>query len=438
MQITIFGSGYVGLVTGTCLADKGNQVTLVDINEQRVQQLQQGECPIYEPGLAAMMQHNQQAQRLHFTTDAVNALKQTEVIFIAVGTPADDNGAADLSYVDKVAQTIGQHINHHVTIANKSTAPVGTADRVTNIVQQQLDKRSINLTFHVASMPEFLKEGCAVKDCMHPDRIIIGTDDGHTAEQLKTLFLPFCKDERQILLMQTRSAELTKYAANAMLATKISFINEISQIAERTGADIDNIRQGIGMDPRISPKFLNPGCGYGGSCFPKDVQALQHIAQSHEYQPQLLQAVHQVNDHQKQILLQKLTQHLPDLQDKTIAVWGLAFKPNTDDIREAPSRVLIEALWQHGAHVQAYDPEAMANFQQTYGERDDYQLTENAYLALEQADALVIVTEWSEFKQANLQHIKDLLNQPLIIDGRNLFDPHTMTEQGFIYDSVGR
>lgn len=438
MQITIFGSGYVGLVTGTCLAEKGNSVTLVDINEQRVQQLQQGECPIYEPGLEAMMQANQQANRLHFTTDVASALEQTEVIFVAVGTPADDNGAADLKYVEQVAQTIGQYINHHVTIANKSTVPVGTADQVANIVQDQINQREIDLTFHVASMPEFLKEGCAVKDCMHPDRIIIGSEDAHTAEQLKTLFLPFCEGEQQILLMQTRSAELTKYAANAMLATKISFINEISQIAERTGADIDDIRQGIGMDPRISPKFLNPGCGYGGSCFPKDVQALQHIAQSHDYQPQLLQAVHQVNDHQKQILFQKLTRHLPDLQGKTIAIWGLAFKPNTDDIREAPSRVLIEALWQQGAYVKAYDPEAMPNFQQTYAERDDYQLAETAYLALEQADALVIVTEWPEFKQANLRHIKDLLNQPVIVDGRNLFEPQTMAEQGFVYDSVGR
>lgn len=439
MNLTIFGSGYVGLVTGLCLADQGHFVNFVDVDEQRVNELNQGYCPIYEPGLETLLEDNLKAGRAIFTLNAAQAIQQAQIIFIAVGTPSDETGAADLTYVRQVAQTIGQHLQQPTTIVNKSTVPVGTASEVDNIIQQQLAKRNQAISFSVASVPEFLKEGSAVQDCLNPERIIIGTDSQAAAKQLTQLFQTFCSQPEQIMLMQTRSAELTKYAANAMLATKISFINEISQIAEQTGADIDEVRHGIGSDSRIGYQFINPGCGYGGSCFPKDVQALQHIAYDHHYQPQLLETVHQVNERQKQILFQKLAYHFNHhLEGKRIAVWGLAFKPNTDDLRQAPSRVLIESLWQQKAFVQAYDPQAMANFKDIYGERQDYQLFDSAYQALDQADALVIVTEWCEFKQADLQQIQNRLQDNLIIDGRNLFNPITVRQYGLTYDSIGR
>lgn len=440
MRLTIFGSGYVGLVTGICLADKGHTMTFVDIDDNRINQLNQGCCPIYEPGLEAMLQDNLAAGRLIFTTQAETAINDTDILFIAVGTPPDENGAADLTYVRDVAQTIGQNLQNPTIIVNKSTVPVGTADEVHTIIGQQIQKHNRSIHYSVASVPEFLKEGSAVADCLRPERIIIGTDNPSAADKLYELFQVFCDDpQKQIILMQPRSAELTKYAANAMLATKISFMNEISQIAEQTGADIDEIRHGIGSDTRIGYKFINPGCGFGGSCFPKDIQALQHIADQHHYNPLLLKAVSQVNQQQKQILFNKLAFHFNEqLQGKTIAIWGLAFKPNTDDIRQASSRSLVERLWAHGTYVQAYDPQAMASFHAVYGERHDYKLVDTAYQALHQADALVIVTEWCEFKQADLNTIKNTLKDPLIIDGRNIFNPQTVRQYGLTYDSIGR
>ena len=440
MQLTIFGSGYVGLVTGVCFAEKGHHVTFIDVNEKRIADLNRGHCPIYEPGLQNMMLDNLGAGRLAFTTTCQEAITQADILFIAVGTPPDDNGAADLTYIRQVAQTIGQNLQQPAIIVNKSTVPVGTADEVHSIVSQHLQNRQLDIAFSVASVPEFLKEGAAVQDCLYPERIIIGTHNTKTSQQLAHLFEAFCHTpSEQIIIMQTRSAELTKYAANAMLATKISFMNEVSQIAQQTGADIDEIKQGMGSDSRIGYKFINPGCGFGGSCFPKDVQALQHIAESHQYHPLLLEATNQVNQNQKQILFNKLTYHFNnDLEGKTIGIWGLAFKPNTDDIREAPSRTLIERLWDNGAHVQAYDPQAMDNFKALYGDRSDYHLVDSAYEALLEADALVIVTEWCEFKQGDFNRIKSSLRYPLVIDGRNLFSPQTMRHYGLTYDSIGR
>lgn len=436
MNITLYGAGYVGLVTGACFAELGNQVLCVDVNADRIARLRQGECPIHEPGLAEMMQKNIQAGRLKFTADPKEGVEHGFYIFIAVGTPSDEDGSADLQYVLAVAKSIGEHMKDYRIVINKSTVPVGTADRVREMIQSTLKQE---ISFDVASNPEFLREGAAIDDFMGSDRIIIGADNPTAAEHLCRLYAPFNRNHDRLICMDIRSAELTKYAANAFLATKISFINELSQIAERVGADIEHIRVGIGSDPRIGYHFINPGCGYGGSCFPKDIIALQHTADSVQYNAQLIQAVHQVNQRQKQVLFQKIRAHFTDqLTGKVIALWGLSFKPNTDDMRDASSRALIEALWQAGASIRAYDPVAMPEAARIYGQRDDLTLCSTPEEVLAGADALVIVTEWSVFLSPNFDLIKQTLKNPVIFDGRNLYAPTYMKELGFCYYAIGR
>lgn len=438
MKISVFGSGYVGLVTATCFAHMGNHVVCVDINAERVAMLNAGGCPLYEPGLEAMLVDNVQAGRIVFTTDACRAIGHGEVIFIAVGTPPREDGSADLQYVDQVAQTIGEHINEYTVVVDKSTVPVGTADRVGEHIQQALDQRKKNVDFDVVSNPEFLKEGSAVADCMRPDRIIIGSRSERAIELVGVLYAPFNRNHDKLMVMDERSAELTKYAANAMLATKISFMNEMSRIAEQVGADIEHVRRGIGSDPRIGYAFIYPGPGYGGSCFPKDVQALRHTAQEHHYDAKMLSTVHQVNELQKRVLFEKLQQHFGDLQGRTIAIWGLAFKPNTDDIRDASSLVTMQALWQAGATVQAYDPQAMDSVRRHYGERADLKLCDAMEAALEGADALVVMTEWTAFRSPDFDLIEQQLSSPVIFDGRNLYDPSYLKRRGFTYYGIGR
>ncbi len=440
MKITIFGTGYVGLVTGTCLAEMGNHVTCVDVDEGKVARLSRGEVPIFEPGLETLVQRNHQAGRLTFTTDAAAAIAHGEVVFIAVGTPPDEDGSADLRYVLTVARTIGEHIGSYTVVVNKSTVPVGTADRVRDTLTATLAERGQTCDFDVVSNPEFLKEGDAVSDCMRPDRIIVGASSERAVEVMRKLYAPFNRNHERLVVMDERSAELTKYAANAMLATKISFMNEVANIAERVGADIELVRQGIGIDPRIGYHFIYPGAGYGGSCFPKDVQALERTARQHDYQARLLQAVEAVNAAQKERLFQLLSQHFKgELAGRTIALWGLAFKPNTDDMREAPSRRLMEALWQAGATVQAFDPEARAEACRIYGERDDFVLCESPYAALEDADALVVITEWKAFRSPDFARVRQTLAEPAVMfDGRNLYDPAMVEAAGIAYYGIGR
>jgi len=397
MKVTLFGTGYVGLVTGTCLAEVGNHVLCVDVDVAKIDGLKEGRIPIYEPGLEDMVLANQRSGRLDFTTDAAVAVAHADILFIAVGTPPDEDGSADLRHVLAVARTIGEHLQRPALVVTKSTVPVGTADRVRAEVSAALSKRGVMVAFEVASNPEFLKEGDAVKDCMRPDRIIIGTESVEAVNKLKALYAPFNRNHERIVAMDLRSAELTKYAANAMLATKISFMNEMANLAERLGADIEKVRLGIGSDPRIGFSFIYPGAGYGGSCFPKDVQALERTARQNGFDAHILSAVEAVNHHQKRKLHQLLRQHFGDLRGKTIALWGLAFKPNTDDMREAPSRTLIEALWAEGAQVRAFDPEAMHEARRIFGERDDLLLCNEPYEVLEGADALVLITEWKTF-----------------------------------------
>jgi UDPglucose 6-dehydrogenase len=439
MNVTVFGSGYVGLVTGACLAEVGNDVVCMDVDNRKIEMLNQGKSPIYEPGLEQMVQRNAKAGRLRFTTDPDLAVKHGLFQFIAVGTPPDEDGSADLQYVLAVAQTIAEHMDDYRVVVDKSTVPVGTADRVRekiNLTQQQLDKQ---VEFDVVSNPEFLKEGAALEDFMKPDRIIVGTDNPRTTELLRALYAPFNRNHDRLIAMDIRSAELSKYAANAMLATKISFMNELSNLAELLGADIEKVRHGIGSDSRIGYSFIYPGCGYGGSCFPKDVSALERTAHEVGYQAQLLSAVEAVNHRQKQVLFHKINSHFKgELADKTFALWGLAFKPNTDDMREAPSRVLMEALWEAGARVQVYDPEAMDECRRIYGERDDLVYCEDQMQALEGADALAVVTEWQLFRSPDFSQIKQMLKQPLIFDGRNIYDPPQMKRDGFTYYAIGR
>ena len=439
MKITIFGAGYVGLVTGACFAELGNHVLCVDVNATRIAQLNQGGCPIHEPGLAEMIQKNAQAGRLSFTTDAKAGVLHGLFQFIAVGTPSDEDGSADLQYVLAVAETIGRHITDYRIVINKSTVPVGTADKVKQTIGQALASRQVNMSFDVASNPEFLREGAAIDDFMGSDRIIIGTDNEATAAQIRQLYAPFDRNRSRLICMDIRSAELTKYAANALLATKISFINEMSQLAERVGADIEHVRIGIGSDPRIGYHFISPGCGYGGSCFPKDIIALQHTADSVDYDASLVKAVHAVNVRQKLVLFDKISLHFQgNLAGKTIALWGLSFKPNTDDMREAPSRILMEALWHQGASVRAYDPVAMPEAARLYPGRDDLTLCSTLEEALKGADALAIVTEWSAFLSPDFDFIRQTLKSPVIFDGRNLYDPNYMQVIGFDYHSIGR
>ncbi|NHH85315.1 UDP-glucose/GDP-mannose dehydrogenase family protein [Cobetia sp. MB87] len=439
MKITIFGSGYVGLVTGTCLADVGHDVVCMDVDAAKIEGLKQGEIPIYEPGLEGMLLRNVEAGRLGFTTDAREAVEHGVLQFIAVGTPPDEDGSADLKYVLSVATTIGEHMNDYKVIIDKSTVPVGTADRVKARVKDVLKDRGASVDFDVCSNPEFLKEGAALDDFTRGARIVVGTDSEAVRERMRECYAPYNRNHEKLMFMDVRAAELTKYAANAMLATKISFMNEISNLAERLGADIEEVRRGIGSDPRIGYHFIYPGCGYGGSCFPKDVQALARTASQIGYEAELLTAVESVNKRQKVTLFDKLSRAFDgDLKGKTIAVWGLAFKPNTDDMRDAPSRTLMEALWAAGATVQAYDPEAMKECRRIYGERDELVLVADRQQAVKGADALVICTEWKEFRTLDGEWLKSQLGFPVVVDGRNLFEPAAMKAAGLMYYAVGR
>ncbi|MBK1645152.1 UDP-glucose 6-dehydrogenase [Thiocapsa imhoffii] len=439
MDVTIFGSGYVGLVTGACLAEVGNRVLCIDVDPRKIDLLNSGGVPIYEPGLEEMIKQNRDAGRLSFSTDAAEGVRHGLFQFIAVGTPPDEDGSADLQYVLAVARSIGSHMDGYRIIVNKSTVPVGTADQVAAAVSEALRARDAEVEFDVVSNPEFLKEGAAIEDFMRPDRIIVGTDNPRTGELLRALYAPFNRSHDRLMLMDVRSAELTKYAANAMLATKISFMNELSNIAEAVGADIEKVRIGIGSDPRIGYQFIYPGCGYGGSCFPKDVRALERTARGLGYKPQLLQAVEEVNFRQKDLIFNKIKTYFnDDLAGRTIAIWGLAFKPNTDDMREASSRVLIESLWAAGATVRAYDPVAMHETQRIYGERPDLVLVDDAHSALEGADALAVLTEWSEFRSPDFHAIQSRLKDRVVFDGRNILDGRLATASGLTYISIGR
>ena len=439
MKITVFGSGYVGLVTGACFAEAGNHVVCVDIDAGKVARLQAGDIPIHEPGLDVLVKRNFEKGRLKFTTDAEEGIRHGLFQFIAVGTPPEEDGSADLSHVLAVAETIGRHMSEYRIVVDKSTVPVGTADKVKDRIDQTLGERGVKFEFDVVSNPEFLKEGAAINDFMKPDRVVVGTDNPRTAELLKTLYEPFTRNRDRMIVMDVRSAELTKYAANAMLATKISFMNEIANLAERMGADIEKVRVGIGSDPRIGYSFIYPGAGYGGSCFPKDVKALVHSAGEHEFDAQLLKAVEAVNKKQKQVVFRKIHDYFDGkLKGKTVAVWGLAFKPNTDDMREAPARELMEALWAAGARVRAYDPVAMSEAGRIYGLRDDLELVQDAETALDGADALVIITEWQEFRSPDFETIRDRLSNAVIFDGRNIYDPVLVRSFGIKYFGIGR
>ncbi len=439
MKVTIFGTGYVGLVTGACLAEMGNHVICVDVDAAKIERLKRGEIPIYEPGLESIVRRNHASGQLDFTVDAAPAIAHGEVIFIAVGTPPDEDGSADLKYVLTVAGTIGRHLDRYTVVVNKSTVPVGTADRVREAVASELVTRNATIGFDVVSNPEFLKEGAAVEDCLRPDRIIVGASSERAVAVLRKLYAPFNRNHERMVVMDERSAELTKYAANAMLATKISFMNEIANIAERVGADVELVRQGIGSDPRIGYHFIYPGAGYGGSCFPKDVQALERTARSYGYDARLLEAVEAVNLQQKAKLFELISRHFDgQLKGRTVALWGLAFKPNTDDMREASSRRLMEALWEAGANVRAFDPEAREETRRLYGERDDLVLCEHAYDALQGADVLAVVTEWKAFRSPDFARIRAALAEPAIFDGRNLYDPAAVEEAGLAYYGIGR
>ncbi|MDH5523359.1 MAG: UDP-glucose/GDP-mannose dehydrogenase family protein [Desulfobulbaceae bacterium] len=439
MKVTIWGTGYVGLVTGTCLAEAGNDVLCMDIDQNKIDKLKEGIIPIYEPGLEEMVKDNHGAGRLNFTTDAKEAVEHGLFQFIAVGTPQDEDGSADLQYVLVVAKTIGEHMNDFRVIVNKSTVPVGTADKVQKLVNQILELRGAPYEFDVVSNPEFLKEGSAIDDFMKPDRIILGAADARTMALLKELYTPFNRNHNRIISMDVRSAEFTKYAANAMLATKISFMNELANLAEHLDVDIENVRQGIGSDSRIGYSFIYPGCGYGGSCFPKDVKALDRTANTVNYQTPILKAVENINNLQKNRLFEKIDLHYGgELSGKTFALWGLAFKPNTDDMRDAPSRVLLEALIDRGATVHAYDPEAMDEARRIYGDKEGLHFFNNHEEALNNADALCVVTEWKKFWSPDFQKMKTQLKDQVIFDGRNIYDPAQLKRLGIKYYGIGR
>lgn len=439
MKITIFGSGYVGLVTGACFAEVGNDVLCVDIDENKIARLLKGEIPIYEPGLDEIVANNIREGRLRFTTSITEGVDFGLYQFIAVGTPPDEDGSADLSHVLSVADSIGRNMEDYRIVIDKSTVPVGTADLVRETIRTVLEERGKALDFDVVSNPEFLKEGNAVDDFMKPERIIVGVDNPRTKELLRNLYAPFNRSHERFIAMDIRSAELTKYAANAMLATKISFMNEIANIAERAGADVEAVRRGIGSDSRIGFAFIYPGVGYGGSCFPKDVQALERTARKLGYDSRILQAVEAVNDDQKLSLVSKIRDHFDgDLKGRVIAVWGLAFKPNTDDMREAPSRKVMEELWAAGATVRAYDPVAMDEARRIYGDRPELVLVEHPDEALKGADALAIMTEWMVFRSPDFDTIKSSLKEPVIFDGRNIYNPDMVEQAGLSYYSIGR
>lgn len=439
MRITVFGIGYVGLVQAAVLSEVGHDVCCVDIDEQKIENLKNGIIPIYEPGLTPLVKDNYQAGRLTFTTDAKAGVMFGDVQFIAVGTPPDEDGSADLKYVLAVAKTIATYMQSSKIIIDKSTVPVGTADKVKQQIQTVLEARKESIQFHVVSNPEFLKEGAAVNDCMRPDRIVIGSDSPDVEAPMRELYEPFNRNHDRIIFMDVRSAELTKYAANCMLATKISFMNEMSNLAELLGADIEMVRQGIGSDERIGYHFIYAGCGYGGSCFPKDVQALVKTSEAAGYQAELLQSIEAVNHRQKRKLFNYIQSHFNgDIAGKTFALWGLSFKPKTDDMREASSRVLMESLWEAGAKVQAYDPEAASECERIYGKREDLLLVDNKEAALNNADALVVCTEWQQFKAPDFDAIKETLKNPVIFDGRNLYSPERLQEKGIDYYAIGR
>jgi UDPglucose 6-dehydrogenase len=439
MKVTVFGSGYVGLVTGACLAEVGNKVMCVDVDQAKIDLLNNGGVPIYEPGLTEMVRRNREAGRLQFTTDARTGVDFGQLQFIAVGTPPDEDGSADLKYVLAVAATIAEHMTEFKIVVDKSTVPVGTGDRVAARIREVLAARGADIEFDVVSNPEFLKEGAAIGDFMKPDRIVVGTENPRSIAAMRQLYAPFNRNHERLLFMDLRSAELTKYAANAMLATKISFMNELSNIAEILGADIEKVRIGIGSDPRIGFQFIYPGCGYGGSCFPKDVQALEKTALGVGYQPALLNAVEAVNKRQKELLFNKISRYFSgDLAGRTVALWGLAFKPNTDDMRAASSRTLMEALWDAGAKVRAFDPVAHEEARRIYGDRPDLVICDDAEEALEGADVLAIVTEWIEFRSPDFDEIRRRLRYPVIFDGRNIYDPAVVTSAGLVHYSIGR
>ena len=439
MKITVIGSGYVGLVSGACLAELGNDVICLDVDPKKIDTLNNGGVPIYEPGLDAIIKSNVAADRLRFTTDVAESVAHGLVQMIAVGTPSGEDGSADLQYVIAAARSIGRTMTEYKVIVDKSTVPVGTADKVRQAVQEELSKRSVKTGFSVVSNPEFLKEGAAIDDFNRPDRIVIGADDEQAINVMREMYAPFQRNHDRLMVMDIRSAELTKYAANAMLATRISFMNELANLAEKVGADIEHVRKGIGSDQRIGYHFLYAGCGYGGSCFPKDIRALQRTGAEYGLPLKVLEAVEQVNIAQKSVLLRKITQRFgEDLKGKHFALWGLAFKPGTDDMREATSRVVMEGLWARGATVTAYDPVAMNETRHIYGERADLNYADTPKDALHEADALVIVTEWKAFKSPDFNVIKERLKHPVIFDGRNLFEPASVAAHGIEYHGIGR
>ncbi|MGI6444734.1 MAG: UDP-glucose dehydrogenase family protein [Candidatus Ozemobacteraceae bacterium] len=437
MKIAMIGTGYVGLVTGTCFADSGNEVVCVDTDEKKIENLKNGIIPIYEPGLDTLVKRNVEEERLTFTTNLEEAIDKSLLLFIAVGTPPGEDGSADLTYVLNVARDIGRKIKEYKIIVDKSTVPVGTGAKVKEVIQAEIDKRKEKIQFDVVSNPEFLKEGNAIDDFMKPDRVVVGCEDVRTGELMKELYSPFVRTGKPILIMDVPSAEMTKYVANAMLATKISFMNDMANLCEKLGVDVAQVRQGIGSDSRIGYPFIFPGPGYGGSCFPKDVQAIIKIAENQGYKLEIMSAVEAVNNRQKRVLFEKLKKRFGnDLKNKTIAVWGLSFKPNTDDMREAPSIVLIENLIAEGAKIKAYDPEATQEARKIFKDKIVY--ADKTYEALEGADALVIVTEWNEFRRPNFERMKTAMKSHIIFDGRNLFEPSKMAELGFEYEGIGR
>lgn len=438
MNITMFGTGYVGLVTGTCFAEMGNNVVCIDVDKKKVDDLKAGKLPIFEPGLEQMLLRNLETRRLEFSTDSAHGVNHGELLFIAVGTPSDEDGSADLRYVLQVAATIGQNMTEPKVVVDKSTVPVGTGDQVRATIRAELDKRDLSLGFDVVSNPEFLKEGAAVSDFMKPDRIIVGCNDPATAAKLEQLYAPFNRNHDKIVSMDLRSAELTKYAANVMLATKISLMNELANLAEHLGADIEAVRRGMGSDPRIGYHFIYPGAGYGGSCFPKDVKALAKTASEAGYDAALIPSIEAVNHAQKKRLFEKIASRYGDVKGKTIAIWGLAFKPNTDDMREAPAVALIEQLLESGASVRAYDPEALEEAQRIFANRANLVLCDHRDETLEGADALAILTEWNEFRSPDFELLRQKLSDPVVFDGRNLFEPSFMREIGFDYYAIGR
>ncbi len=439
MKIAVIGTGYVGLVSGTCFAEMGNRVTCVDVDKEKIEKLKKGIIPIYEPGLETMVLNNIANKNLFFTTDLAEAIKDVEVAFIAVGTPMGDDGSADLQYVLSVAKSIGETMQKKLIVVDKSTVPVGTADKVKETIQKELDKRGENIEFYVVSNPEFLKEGKAIQDFMKPDRIVIGADDQYAFDKMKTLYSSFFMQNDRFITMDIRSAEMTKYAANAMLATKISFMNEIANICERVGADVNKVRLGIGSDSRIGYSFIYPGCGYGGSCFPKDVLALNRLAKEVGYNAELIQSVDNVNNRQKYVIAEKvIKKYGKDLSNRTFAVWGLSFKPETDDMREAPAIYIIKELIKHGAKIQAYDPKAIHEAKVCYLKGVEVNYVESKYEALKGADAMLLLTEWKEFRSPDFEEIGKLLKEKVIFDGRNQYIAYNLEEQGFEYVRIGK